>query len=103
MRALLGIAGVAIILGTALSEVKTLVVPRSVRPGLNTLVARIPAIALQLVANRCRRYELKDRVLAYAGPLTIVARLIGWLASFLLGYTLLFYAMAGSLTFRASA
>jgi hypothetical protein len=95
------IAGFLVVFGTFMSEVRTLVVPRVFRPGLSNLLGRSVALLFQGVANRFERYETKDRILAYAGPLSVVAKLAGWLAAFLFGYSLLIFS-TGGLSLRAS-
>jgi hypothetical protein len=102
VREAYGVLGVLIILGTFMSEVRTLVVPRVFRPGLSNQVSRTVLGGFQLLADRFERYESKDRVLAYAGPLSIVARLVGWLLGFLLGYSLLNYGVS-DLSFLTSS
>lgn len=101
MRTVWGVAGVLIVLGTIMSEVRTLVVPRVFRPGLTNTLGRGVYRAFQLIADRVERYETKDRVLAYAGPLSVVVRLVGWLGAFLVGYSMINFAL-GALTWRAS-
>jgi hypothetical protein len=102
VRVMWGIAGFFVVFGTFMSEVRTLVVPRVFRPGLANVVGRGVLLVFQCIANRFERYETKDRVLAYAGPLSVVAKLAGWLAAFLVGFTMLIYSVA-DLTLRAAA
>lgn len=102
MRVLSGILGLLVVFGTFMSEVRTLVVPRVFRPGLSYVVGFSVLGFFQFIANRFARYEIKDRVLAYAGPLSVVARLVGWLGAFLVGYTLLMYSIA-DLSLRSAA
>ena len=95
MRALWGVAGGLVVFGTFMSEVRTLVVPRVFRPGLSNKIGRSVLRFFQFLADRFQRYESKDRILAYAGPLSVVAKLAGWLVAFLLGYSMLNYAIGG--------
>jgi hypothetical protein len=94
VRVLLGPMGFFLVFGTAMSEVRTLVVPRVFRPGVANVIGRGTLVFFQFVANRFTRYETKDRILAYAGPLSVVAKLVGWLLSFLIGYSLINYSMS---------
>lgn len=101
MRTFWGVFGSLIVLGTLMSEVRTLVVPRVFRPGLSNLLGRTVYRTFQLMANRFDRYETKDRILAYAGPLSVVTKLVGWLGAFLIGYSMLNLSL-GALGWRAS-
>jgi len=89
------------VLGTFMSEVRTLVVPRVFRPGLSNKLGRAVYHAFQFLADRFQHYETKDRILAYAGPLSVVVKLVGWLGAFLLGYGMLNYAV-GDLSWHAA-
>jgi hypothetical protein len=91
-----------VVFGTFMSEVRTLVVPRVFRPGLSNILGRGVLTFFQAVADRFDRYETKDRILAYAGPLSVVAKLAGWLGAFLVGYTFLLYSIA-DLSWRSAA
>ena len=93
MRMLVGVVGLFVVFGTFMSEVRTLVVPRVFRPGLSNAIGRGILMFFQAIANRFQRYEAKDRILAYAGPLSVVAKLVGWLFSFLIGYSMLNYSV----------
>ena len=99
MRVFLALAGCLVVLSTVLSEVRALVVPRVFRPGTSNFIGRGVLSSFSWAATRLEGYETKDRLLAYAGPLSVVTRLVGWLFSFLIGYTMLIYAING-LAFR---
>ncbi|MFD0631258.1 hypothetical protein ACFQ9X_06050 [Catenulispora yoronensis] len=66
VRAMWGVVGVLVVLGTFMSEVRTLVVPRVFRPGLSNLLGRAVYLSFQALADRFKTYEAKDRILAYA-------------------------------------
>lgn len=102
MRVACGVIGFLVVLSAFMSEVRTLVVPRVFRPGLSNLIARVVQGTAQLAADQFERYETKDRILAYAAPLSVIVRLVGWLFAFLIGYTLLDYG-ASSLSLSTSA
>jgi hypothetical protein len=102
VRAIWGMAGGLVVLGTFMSEVRTLVVPRVFRPGLSNALGRVVYLTFQFLADRFDRYETKDRILAYAGPLSVVVKLVGWLGAFLVGYSMLNYSVA-DLSWRAAA
>ncbi|MEU1625402.1 hypothetical protein ABZ746_08730 [Streptomyces sp. NPDC020096] len=95
LRVLLGIAGVAVVLGTFSSVLRTLVIPRPTRSSFTRIVQRAVHRPFQLVADRMDTAEAKDQVLAPVAPLAIVITLISWLVSFLVGYALLEAAVSG--------
>jgi hypothetical protein len=89
------VAGVAILLATASSVFRTLVLPRGLTSRLTTLVTagvRAPYLA---VASRIESYETRDRLLASAGPASLIGQLVSWLVLLLLAYTLLDVAASG--------
>jgi hypothetical protein len=45
------------------------------------------------LANRFESYEVKDRILAYSAPMSLVALLITWLFLFLLGFGLMLWPL----------
>ncbi|MET7763574.1 hypothetical protein ABZS71_16680 [Streptomyces sp. NPDC005393] len=95
MRVLLGIIGAVIVLGIFASVLRTLVIPRPTRTGFTGLVQRLVRRPFRFTADQLRSTEAKDRVLAPVAPVSIVITLIGWLASFMIGYALLLAAVSG--------
>jgi hypothetical protein len=83
------ITGTLLVLGTWISVVATLVVPRGLRSRHTKLVRDVVRLPFQAAANRFRSYDAKDRVLAWAAPTSILATLLSWLAAFLVGFGLL--------------
>ena len=93
-------AGVALVTGTLASVLHTLVLPRKPRG----LAARAPAAvwASHLAASRrLGRYADKDRMLALAGPASLLALLLIWLITLLLGYALILWPL-GRQTYGAA-
>ncbi|MEZ0095489.1 hypothetical protein [Streptacidiphilus sp. EB129] len=95
MRFLLGVLGVAVVLGTYSSVVRTVVMPRPSRSSLARMVQGVLHGAFQLVADRCRTVEGKDKVLAPVAPLSLLLTLVVWLGSFMVGYALLEASVSG--------
>lgn len=91
MHAIVFALGIAIVLSAALSLVRTLVVPRALRSRLSAIALVVVREPLRLVTRWLRSYEAKDRILAYAAPVSILANLVVWLAAFMLGYALLLF------------
>jgi hypothetical protein len=89
------VIGAWLILATWLSVAVSLVVPRGLRSSYTRFVHTAVRWPFQVVADRSRTYDTKDRVLAFAAPLAILATLTSWLALFLVGYGLLLAGVSG--------
>jgi hypothetical protein len=85
------VAGVAMVLATWIGMLDTLVVPRGLSSRLAAAVARVVRRLFLVVSNRFDAYETKDNLLVLQGPITLLALLVTWIASFLLGYALILY------------
>jgi hypothetical protein len=87
-------AGLAIVVGTAGSLVRTLVLPRGLASRLSVLVGRsVVRRSFLLAARFARTYEAKDRILAASAPMALLSVLLAWLTLFVLGYSLMFWAL----------
>jgi hypothetical protein len=81
---------------TSFDIVGTLVVPRGVNSSVSRGVSAVIRGGLILICNRMKKYESRDRLLAWSGPITLLARLIVWVCLLMLGFTLvLFPATSG--------
>ncbi len=85
------VLGLGLVVATAMNLVHTLLVPRGRARGFAQRVTQAVNAGLQLLAGRARAYETKDRLLAQAGPLAVLAALGAWLVLFALGYTLILW------------
>ena len=101
MAALLFAAGLAVVLGTWSSVIRTLVVPRGLASRLTAVVSRVVRAAFTGVAARFPAYETKDAVLVWQGPTVLVVLLAVWVALFLGGFTLMFLAANGDGWYQA--
>jgi hypothetical protein len=95
MRAIAGLAGAVLILLTAGSILRNVVIPR----GLGSMLTRTVWRSLRWLLVRATRpfhsYEVLDRTLAWLAPVVLVATLLSWLAALFFGYGLLMYAVSG--------
>lgn len=83
-------AGIGVVAGTGGSVLRTLVLPRGLTSRLSTLLASgAVRRGFLFVANRFGEYDRKDRILALAGPVSLLTVLLAWLALFLFGYSLI--------------
>jgi len=91
--------GLFVIVGTAGSVIRTLVVPRALVSRLSVTVARTFVRRVFLtIANRFDSYETKDKILALSAPVSLIVLLVVWLALFGVGYGLVLWAVVdGSL------
>lgn len=89
--------GILIVIGTWASVVTTLIVPRGLTSRASAAVERVTRGVFLALANRFESYEAKDRILVLEGPALVLALLLTWIGSFLLGYSLIMYPLvAGS-------
>jgi hypothetical protein len=95
LRAVLCVVGALIILGVFQSVLRTLVIPRPTRAGYPRTVQRCVRLPFQLVADRCRTNDAKDRALAPVAAVAIIVMLLGWLGAFLIGYAVLEAGVSG--------
>ena len=89
--AVIFLVGLAIVVGTGVSVLFTLVLPR--RPSgpvrLSLLITRGTRALFLGFARLAHSYEAKDAVLAATGPFAIVAQLAVWLGLFVVGYSVM--------------
>jgi hypothetical protein len=90
MRAAYVVAGLALVLCTWSSVIRTLVVPRGLTSRVTAAVNAVVRAAFTLIARRFERYETRDAILVAQGPTILVAQLVVWVLLFLAGFWLLF-------------
>lgn len=91
------VAGLALVLTTAKSVVNTIILPRSVSSQITYRTWLVMHSLFMAGVRRMRRYESKDRLLAYVSPVIIIATLVTWLLLFLIGYALMFWPLVHNL------
>jgi len=91
VRVLAAVLGGFILLVTASSVLRALVVPRGRAGRLQKWADQLTTRVFQLVTDRLGSYEDRDRVLAAQGPLFLGTLLAEWLLLFLLAFTLLLW------------
>lgn len=90
MRPFEFLIGLAIVLATWSSVIRTLVVPRGLTSRLTAGISWLVRATFDVIAGRFRTYERKDAILVGAGPMTLVALLVVWVVLFLGGFSLMF-------------
>jgi len=87
--------GLALVGGTFISVVATIVLPKGVRSIIAYTVWRATSNAFMAVSDRLRSYEAKDRLLGLLGPVSLLTLLAVWLLLAFLGYALVFWPLTG--------
>lgn len=90
------VIGIATVVGTLGSAVRTVVVPR----GISTVIARAVFGAVRYLfralSGRAADYERRDRVMAFYAPLSLLALPAVWLILAGTGYTLMYWSLDDS-------
>lgn len=81
--------GLAIVVGTLISVVKTLVVPRRAYSFLPRITEVSITWLFTTIARRMHSYDLMDRFLGFLGPMVLIGTLLVWLAMLVLGFALM--------------
>src|SRR5215813_11196595 len=86
-------AGLVLLLATASSVIKTLLIPRSARSVFGTAAGGLVRGAFRTIAARVEDLRQRERILAAAGPAWLITLLVSWLACLLLGFALLLWPL----------
>ncbi|MGH3118792.1 MAG: hypothetical protein ACRDQ2_17095, partial [Gaiellales bacterium] len=88
--------GLALVVTTGAGMIRALVVPRGEASHLAAFVSHeIVWRSFLRIVNPIGDYERKDRVLALAAPIAVLATLLMWFLLFLFGYTLMLVPFTG--------
>ena len=80
VRALVAPAGVVLVLGTVLSAIRTVILPRSAQSLLNRVVFRSLRHLFGAVARLRSSFEWRDRVMALFAPIGLLTLVAAWLS-----------------------
>lgn len=86
--------GLLVVLVTVTSLIRTLVIPRSLPSFITTATTRAVVGVFWGVGRWRRSYAGRDAVLAWSGPVSILATLIVWLILFAIGYALMLFGIS---------
>jgi hypothetical protein len=89
-------AGLILLGFTAASVVKTFMVPRATRSGVNRVVFVFVFRTFGLLTARIDDLDRRERVHALSAPAFLLCLLLAWLASVFAGFALLLWPSAGS-------
>jgi len=87
--------GLLLVLTGWQSVIGTLIVPRPVGSWLTRLVDRVVLAAYRAGTAPISDWDRRDRILATQAAAVLVTQLVGWLAIFLVGFTLLLWPAHG--------
>src|ERR1700734_1860763 len=88
--------GALLVLSGWQSVIGTLIVPRPLASWLTRLADRVVVAAYQMVTMRLPAYKHPAGVLATQAPAILLTQLVGWLAIFVAGYTLVLWPCSGA-------
>src|SRR5499427_7331425 len=97
VRDIAAAAGALLVLGTVVSVVGTVIVPRKSGSRLTRLVARAVNGIFRLIVWPVPSYRWRDRILAGQAAVILLGQLVVWLVSFYIGYALLIWPATGSI------
>ena len=87
--------GLALLLATASSVIKTLLIPRSAHSVFGDVLGWLSRGVFRKLTARVTDLRQRERILAASGPTWLVSILVAWLACLLLGYALLMWPLRG--------
>lgn len=87
------VIGCYLIFVTWRSVINTIVLPRQINSLITYRSWLTVRKAYMVLVDRLPRYEQKDRLLAYLGPIALLWVLATWLALFFIGFALLFWPL----------
>jgi hypothetical protein len=85
--------GLVLLLATASSVIKTLLIPRASRSAIPSVVGWLVRGTFRRITARVEDLRQRERLLAASGPAWLVTLLVTWLASLLAGYALLLWPL----------
>jgi hypothetical protein len=87
------VAGLAIVAWVLETAIRTVVLPRRADVLMTAIIFRSVGAIFVWFANRRKRYEDLDRILALQAPVTLITLVITWLVLVLFGFSLMFWAV----------
>jgi hypothetical protein len=85
------VAGLGLLLATASSVIKTLLIPRAASSFLGSAMAWLVRGAYRKLTSRVSDLRKRERILAGSGPAWLIALLATWLTCLLFGFALLLW------------
>ena len=92
-RVLVFLLGLAVVIRTVMSVIKTFVLPRSANDRLTRIAFLTIRSIFDLRLHRVTTYAEQDRLMAFYAPISVLALLPFWLALISIGYTGMYWAI----------
>jgi len=86
-------AGIVLLLTTASSVIKTLLIPRAARSTFSSAMGWLIRGAFTRITARVENLRQREQILAAGGPAWLIALLLCWLVCLLLGFALLLWPL----------
>jgi hypothetical protein len=86
-------AGLVLLLTTASSVIKTLLIPRAARSWFGSGLGWLIRMVFTRITARVEDLRQRERILAAGGPTWVIALLVTWLVCLLLGFALLLWPL----------
>jgi hypothetical protein len=93
VRALVFLMGLAIVVATFASAVRTVVLPRAIPARMTRFVFLWMRRIFRVWARPSATYERRDRVMARYAPVSLLVLLLTWVTSVLIGYTAMYWGL----------
>lgn len=93
VRTLVFLVGVSVVGWALRSAVETVILPRSSQNTLARLVFRSTGTVFRFLANERRDFATRDRIMALYAPVSLLLLPAVWVATLLLGYMGMFWAL----------
>lgn len=93
IRWLAGLGGLALLVITMSSVIRTLIMPRSVTSAVSGAFTWATVGFWRFFARRSGSYARRDAILAWAAPVTILGLLVLWLLLLFVAYSLILFAV----------
>ncbi|MGB0385293.1 MAG: hypothetical protein ACPGWR_10765 [Ardenticatenaceae bacterium] len=91
-RMMIFLLGLALVVATVMSALRTLVLPRSVRDNLSRMVFRFTRKLFDIRLYRVSSFVKRDAIMALYAPLSLLILLLAWLILVTIGYMAMFWA-----------
>jgi hypothetical protein len=96
LRVVAFLAGAYIVVGTCLSAVKTVVVPRATVSGINRIMFVLIRRLFEAAAHERRAFADRDRIMALYAPITLVLLPGLWVFLVVVGFTAMHWGLEGN-------
>jgi len=95
LRVVLVAAGSAFVVWTAISAMRSVVLPRAEQVALTSFVFVNMRLFFNLLADRLETYESRDRLMSFYAPVSLMLLPIAWLVCAFIGYEVVFLGVGG--------